>query len=673
MIDTLQLRLHGILAKKTGVLDLLEAEQNNLSDFVCYEHHELYKKMLIHKGRFFEARQIKTKKTTSYEVMDSSDFLHLENTNDRKAMTHVKNVMRFIDETEVREMTMRVTGKYSNPSSIAAVVFSINENGGFIDFTVSIPKYLYNHSLAEFVPQIQSNRYYQLENAISIKSQRKMIHLRLMKFINKFLSDLSQIFKLETVPNLNYIEIRRIDLCWNQHFNSKAEALTYLGHQQKLAKRKATHSNNKVKEYETSLNYFTSSGAFFKIYHKGSEYITSEFGDLKKHQDLNKRFLDKYVYRLNNVDDGDSISRDDYNIGLMRERLKDKDYVLNLFEQQIKGKHIVIDNEKLRKRANETAKLLKKIQPYKIHFLKDEMDKVLRYEISLRGDFFSYNYKRKIFRKNCPHYKDLMDNYKFVHSVRNSKAEKKPVLTKWQNKDYSKIHSFLNKSIGLVFSDDPMLKRFLKSTKVNRDSLNDNYNLKPNFYKETILSEKDVGIFCNDFLQLCFDYFFRTVKDFQIDKINNYDDIAEKIKQYNSEAQERKDNYDREYHFLTLDNHGKPIIKGKTLITKASQLLSLKQKHEKGMKIVQPLRIMQILTEIQKGKSLHLIRKELGISASNFSKIKKDLALFEIYENTLDTEMDFHWEISFRDYYYKTSGLEYQKNFYNNKKQIYYG
>src|SRR5690606_21418884 len=112
-------------------------------------------------------------------------------------------------------------------------------------------------------------------------------------------------------------------------------------------------------------------------------------------------------------------------------------------------------------------------------------------------------------------------------------------------------HAFYNKSIGLTLSDDPMFKQWLKSTTVNRNSQADNFNLKHNFYQYTILAEKDTGIFNDEFLQICFDYFFRTVKTFQPKKLDAYQDLAEKVKQYNEEVKQRKLLYDREYDFLT--------------------------------------------------------------------------------------------------------------------------
>jgi hypothetical protein len=673
LIDTIQLRFHGILAKKTDTLSQIQSENIDKSIFVVPQHHELYTKMLKYKGRLFSRVDLVKQDVRSTELIDESDFLHFENNKRKEGFTYIKNVMRFVDETKVNEMTMKVNGKFHSPSSIAAVVFSINENGGFVDFTVSLPKYLYDHSLAEFVPQPLSERYFKMNNPISIKSQRKVLYLRLMRFINRFITDLEYMFSLDSKPNLHYIEMRRIDLCWNHYFKSKREALNYLHHQMKLAKGKESKTNNKLKEYETSLNYFTSSGAYFKIYHKGTEYVSSQFGDLKKHQDFNKLFIDDYIRKINLKEKYGDITMNENYMENIREKLKNKDYVLSLFDSQLKGRFIAISDERTRKKANETAKLLKKIQPFKIHFLKDEMDKVLRYEISLRGDFFSYHYKNKIFRKDDSLFKSLKDNYKFVHSVNNSKDLKKPKLTRWQLSNYKMIDRFFNRNIGLVLSENEPLKRWCKSSQMDNNQFEGKYDINKRFYKHTILSEKDVGIFSDDFLQVCLDHFLYTVKHFQIQKLQTYETLESKIKEYNEKAEERRKNYDKNFDFLTKDNFGNNIIKGNKIISKASELLTSKEKQDKGMKTVHPLRIMQVFSELQKGKSLFNIRKELGLSSSVFSRLKSDLKEFEIFETTLETEIDYVPEISFREYYFNTSQIQYQENFYRLKKFIKYG
>ena len=676
MIDTIELRFHGILSQKTDTLNIIKSHNTCATNYAVVEHHELYKKMLRHKHKLFSMVKVVSKETETTELLDESDFLQLENTKNKKGFTHIKQVMRFIDEKKVKEMTMRVNGKYSVPSSIAAVVFKINENAGFIDFNVSVPKYLYNHSLAEFVPQIGSEEYFNIKNPESFNAQRKVLYKRFMKFIDRFLKDICDMFKIEKelyFPNKDYIELRRIDLCYNQYFETKADSLNYLNHLRKLTKMKATHANNNLKEYDTSITYFTSSGAYFKIYHKGTEYTSSKFGDLKKHLDFNKMYLDIYYSQFIQGEDYRETTLNEKMFERYRENLKDRNYIQDLFVKQVKGQSINFANEKLRKKANEAKDLIQKIQPFKIHFLKKEMDKVLRYEISLRPEFFSYQYKRKIFRKSDKAYNAMKENYNYVHSVNNSNNPKKPKLTKTELREYRIIDAFYNRSIGMTFSSNPKLKRFLKTSNLDNKGMFEDCNLDTRIYKYTILSEKDVGIFNDEMLQTCINYFKKTMDSFQVNKLQNYDSLAAKIKEYNQETEQRIKEYNIDNRFRILDINGNPKIKGRMILSKATQLLTQKEKFEKKLKPIKPLRIMQILQEMEKGKSLHIIRSELGISKSTFSRLNQDLKMFGIYETTLQLEKDFNPEISYRQYYFNTSGLDYQSKFFFKKSHMKYG
>src|SRR5690606_27955484 len=124
-----------------------------------------------------------------------------------------------------------------------------------------------------------------------------------MKFIDKFFTDLITFlnqdsnFLIDTFPDYNYIEIRRIDLCYNQHFETKEEALMYLENQKKLKKEKNYNTKSQTKSFGTTHAQTTSFGSYFKIYHKGSEYSKSD-GDLKKHLEINRKFLEKNYKKI---------------------------------------------------------------------------------------------------------------------------------------------------------------------------------------------------------------------------------------------------------------------------------------------------------------------------------------------------------------------------------------
>lgn len=650
MIDTIEFRVHGITDKVSNTLEYIQRKNSNVSLYYIQEHHDLYKKMLMYKNRLFYMVKTVRKQTQTTEPMDESEFLHFQTQNKHNKFEHIQDVMRIVDQDVVKETNMRINGKYSSPSSLSAVTFKINENGGYIDFNLSIPKYLYSHSLAEFIPQAGSSLFFNSVDMQSYNVQRKYLFERIHKFLDRFIMDLCKMFKLDCLLNKEYIELRRIDLCYNQYFESKEDALLILEEQKKIAKIKSTNANNKRETFKTSLTYFTSSGAYFKIYHKGSEYVSSKFGDLKKHTDFNKEYLEKYI--RNNSPIENKIEND----------LKRLDLVHDLFDNKIKGKPISY-NKDLQTEINKTAKLVKKHQPFKVEFLKNEMDKVLRYEISLRGDFFAHNYKTKVFRKNCETYQDLKKVHSLVHSYFNSQKDLK--VNRQQLKDYKSYNKFIKRKVSLTFSRNKKQNDFIVKDKFhayNKKTLE--YRLEMLPYEHTLLRDKDVGVFNDDFLQVCINYFIKTVKSFQVEKLSNFDDVLSKVKTYNDGVNKRVDVYNSLNHYTTKDIHGKFIFKGNKRITKATQLLSETQKRNLGLKKVQSIRVAQILREMERGLSLANIRDVLGIEKSTFSRLKADLEIFGIFESTLSLEKDIHSEISFRQYYHNTQGLEYQQNFY---------
>jgi len=86
------------------------------------------------------------------------------------------------------------------------------------------------------------------------------------------------------------VEVNRIDVCFNQMFRTKDDALKYLEYQKRLKKKYAKDEEGTMREYATSLMYVTKNYSA-KIYHKGTEYNKN---DLKEHLKINKEKKREY-------------------------------------------------------------------------------------------------------------------------------------------------------------------------------------------------------------------------------------------------------------------------------------------------------------------------------------------------------------------------------------------
>lgn len=84
-------------------------------------------------------------------------------------------------------------------------------------------------------------------------------------------------------PDHRDVEINRIDLCYNQIFDSKDDALKYLKNQKELQVAFARSDNNKFNDYGSTTLQFLTSNYSFKIYHKGTEFRKNDFKQLTKY------------------------------------------------------------------------------------------------------------------------------------------------------------------------------------------------------------------------------------------------------------------------------------------------------------------------------------------------------------------------------------------------------
>jgi len=147
-------------------------------------------------------------------------------------------------------------------SSHYQLSFVLNPSKDFLEFNFSVPKYVYGTNVLQFV---------------SLYDQGASVCFSmLLQFIDRFIES-----NCVEKPLRDDIEINRVDLCYNQFFNSKDDALLYLQEQNKLVVKNARSSRNKFRSYDTSIMYTTRRYSF-KIYHKGTEFEKNDRKELLK-------------------------------------------------------------------------------------------------------------------------------------------------------------------------------------------------------------------------------------------------------------------------------------------------------------------------------------------------------------------------------------------------------
>jgi hypothetical protein len=168
------------------------------------------------------------------------------------------------------------TGRFINPvirstvyipSSHYELSYRYDEERNYLEFNFSIPKYKFGTNIIQFINQYD-------QSALACYNE-------FILFIHNFLRT-----QLLQTPKLYDVEINRIDLCYNQMFNSKSDALLYLDEQKKLLAKYARSSGNNKHSYDTSWVYVTRRYSF-KCYHKGTEFQKNDLKKLMKRNPLN--------------------------------------------------------------------------------------------------------------------------------------------------------------------------------------------------------------------------------------------------------------------------------------------------------------------------------------------------------------------------------------------------
>jgi len=243
MIDTIVLRIHD-LQKYQKVCDFILSDRKGTSQGVAYE-----------------------KEMTALRFQ----YLHFTDTNSSRMMyrSYIKTPSHNYDVT------------------IALIQFR-----DYIEISFSIPKYLYGTNVMMFTKH-HDEKY--LIDMTEEQDLRKIFEYT-FKMLSTFIRSIfDRLFPENHGIDLRDVELKRLDLCFNQVFQSEHDAKMYLMYQKMIKKKGARQLSESKQTYETSIFYSTEYYAA-KIYHKGTEYRKH---DKLKHLAANK----KYGYEHFPIDD----------------------------------------------------------------------------------------------------------------------------------------------------------------------------------------------------------------------------------------------------------------------------------------------------------------------------------------------------------------------------------
>ena len=161
-------------------------------------------------------------------------------------------------------------------SSHYSIAYKIDYLRDFIAFNVSIPKYIFGTNIIHY-NRPPTHRAFSASKHADINVNLSESYKRLFKFFQKFF--VAEFGSIEIYPQL--VEINRIDLCYNQVFDSKDDAFEYLNQLRKLKKKYARDASNYSRDWKTSIVYKTDRYSF-KVYHKGTEFAKNDAPKLRE-------------------------------------------------------------------------------------------------------------------------------------------------------------------------------------------------------------------------------------------------------------------------------------------------------------------------------------------------------------------------------------------------------
>lgn len=163
------------------------------------------------------------------------------------------------------------------PSSHYQVACFIDPEKEEVRFNFSIPKYLHGTNVLQFILSPYHNKF-RFAQASSWEFQIAAIYPHLKRFIDAFFDE--NFISVEKI-DFTRVRINRIDLCFNQIFDSKREKDAYLS-MQRMKKKKHFHEGSGKMMYDGTVMFKTESYSA-KIYDKEKEFRKK---DLKKLRDV---------------------------------------------------------------------------------------------------------------------------------------------------------------------------------------------------------------------------------------------------------------------------------------------------------------------------------------------------------------------------------------------------
>ncbi|WP_422004874.1 phage/plasmid replication domain-containing protein [Roseivirga pacifica] len=162
----------------------------------------------------------------------------------------------------------------------------------YIEFNFSIPKYVFGTNIIHYNTSPNSKKF-QFYKHSTIEHNLAEMYDRFIRFIKKFFTT-----EFGEIPiNLALVELNRLDICYNQMFQTKHDALAYMKELRNVRKKWSRDTTNAL-TWETSMMHKVNGRYSIKCYHKGSEFKKNDYQKLKDKPQFDVEYYQKFADRI---------------------------------------------------------------------------------------------------------------------------------------------------------------------------------------------------------------------------------------------------------------------------------------------------------------------------------------------------------------------------------------
>jgi len=154
---------------------------------------------------------------------------------------------QYLHFTETNHSRLSYKTYLKIPSSNYDVMVSYIQFKGYIEFSLSVPKYLYGTNVLMFTKHRSEPYLVNMNDENDLQKSFDYTFKMLGNFIRQFFVEN---FPENCQPNFHHLEIKRIDLCFNQVFHTQRDAKMYLMYQKMIKKKGARELSESKHTYE---------------------------------------------------------------------------------------------------------------------------------------------------------------------------------------------------------------------------------------------------------------------------------------------------------------------------------------------------------------------------------------------------------------------------------------